>query len=68
VAADGLRALRERVHADPELARALAGLDDDALHAHALSLAADISAEVTPEDLAGAIEAARREWLLRWIR
>lgn len=65
---EGLEALRARVHADAELARRLRRLEPDALAAEVLRAAAACGDDVTQRDLDEAMQHARRDWMLRWVR
>ena len=64
----GLDALRARVHAEPELACRLRGLQPAAFAAEVLRVAAERGEDVTRHDLDAAAALARREWMLRWVR
>jgi len=65
---EGLRALRERVHGDHELALQLRRVEPERFSAEVLQVASELGCEVSDADLADAIAQARRAWTLRWIR
>jgi predicted ribosomally synthesized peptide with nif11-like leader len=65
---EGLRALRERVHGDPELAIRLRLVEPERFAADVLRLAAENGYDVTEADVAGARSSAQRAWTLRWVR
>ena|GEM_PF-1584396 len=65
---EGLRALRERVHGDPELAIRLRRVEPERFAADVLRLASENGYDVTGADIAGARTEAQRAWTLRWVR
>jgi hypothetical protein len=65
---EGLRALRARVHGDPELALRLRRVEPARFAADVLRLASEIGCDVTESDIAGAEASAQRAWSLRWVR
>lgn len=68
MSADGLDALRRRVHGDSELALRLRGVAPELFVADALRLASENGDDVTAEDIAVAMSSAKRAWALRWVR
>ncbi len=68
MSSDALEALRAKVHADPDLARALAMLPDGELFDAIEQLARSAHVDVTRDELSAAAARARAEWALRWIR
>ena len=65
---EGVRALRERVHGDPELALTLHRIEPERFAADVLRLASENGYDVTDADIAGARTSAQRAWTLRWVR
>jgi len=68
MSAEGLDALRARVHADAELARRLRRIDPARFVDEVTALAASLGIAVTREELDSAIARERQAWALRWIR
>lgn len=69
MSAEGLSALRERVHADSGLALRLRGVEAERFAGAVLQVASEIGCEVTDADVAGAMDEGQRGWILRrWDR
>jgi hypothetical protein len=64
---EGLRALRARVAAEPDLALRLRCVSPERFVAQAASVAVTAGCDVNEEDLLAAIAQGRTAWLLRWI-
>jgi len=65
---DAIVALRAQIASDPEFARRLAAVPDDAFVDAALAAAADRGIALDAARLRAAIEAGRTAWLMRWLR
>ena len=68
MSADGLRTLRERVHADSDLALRLRRVEPERFVCEVLSLAAELGCDVQGAEIARSLDNARQAWIMRWIR
>ena len=65
--ADGLRALRQRVEDDPELADELLTLPAERFAEEVVAVAARLGLDVDAGEIEAAMAAVRHRWRMRWI-
>jgi hypothetical protein len=66
--ADGMNALRARVHADFALAQRLARTDPERFASALIAAAGELGITVKTEDVEAAVVRGRAEWMQRWLR